>query len=46
MFATLGKGGFGTYFFYGGCCFVMVVYAFFFVPETKGEFNAILKSVS
>ncbi|KAF9639597.1 hypothetical protein BFW01_g11403 [Lasiodiplodia theobromae] len=36
MFATLGKGGFGTYFFYGGCCFVMVVYAFFFVPETKG----------
>ncbi|KAK7708840.1 hypothetical protein SLS57_008901 [Botryosphaeria dothidea] len=36
MFATLGEGGYGTYFFYGGCCFVMVVYAWLFVPETKG----------
>ncbi|KAJ4299375.1 hypothetical protein N0V90_004620 [Kalmusia sp. IMI 367209] len=36
MFATLGKNGFGTYFVYGTFCFVMVVYAWFLVPETKG----------
>ncbi|KNB18157.1 hypothetical protein FOXG_22136 [Fusarium oxysporum f. sp. lycopersici 4287] len=36
MFATLGKGGFGTYFVYGSFCFTMVVFAWVFVPETKG----------
>ncbi|RSL73820.1 hypothetical protein CEP54_000006 [Fusarium duplospermum] len=36
MFATLGRGGFGTYFVYGSFCFAMVVFAWFFVPETKG----------
>jgi hypothetical protein len=36
MFATLGKNGFGTYFIYGSFCFLMVVYAWFLVPETKG----------
>ncbi|SPJ70356.1 probable transporter (major facilitator superfamily) [Fusarium torulosum] len=36
MFATLGRGGFGTYFIYGSFCFAMVVFAWFFVPETKG----------
>ncbi|RSL79607.1 hypothetical protein CEP51_007227 [Fusarium floridanum] len=36
MFATLGRGGFGTYFVYGSFCFVMVIFAWFFVPETKG----------
>ncbi|CAI7573570.1 unnamed protein product [Penicillium pancosmium] len=36
MFATLGVNGFGTYFIYGSFCFTMVVFAWFFVPETKG----------
>lgn len=45
MFATLGKGGYGTYFFYGGCCFVMVVYAWLFVPETKGEPDAMASGI-
>ncbi|KAB8222351.1 general substrate transporter [Aspergillus novoparasiticus] len=36
MFATLGKNGYGTYFVYGSFCFVMVIYTWFFVPETKG----------
>ncbi|KAJ3522552.1 hypothetical protein NM208_g12806 [Fusarium decemcellulare] len=36
MFATLGAHGFGTYFLYGSFCFTMVVFAWFFVPETKG----------
>lgn len=37
MFATLGRGGFGTYFIYGSFCFAMVVFAWVFVPETKGN---------
>ncbi|KAM0230812.1 hypothetical protein ACHAP5_011256 [Fusarium lateritium] len=36
MFATLGRGGFGTYFVYGSFCFMMVVFAWVFVPGTKG----------
>ncbi|CAH0027112.1 unnamed protein product [Clonostachys rhizophaga] len=36
MFATMGSHGFGTYFLYGSFCFTMVVFAWFFVPETKG----------
>lgn len=39
MFATLGEGGFGTYFVYGTFCFIMVLFAWFFVPETAGEFG-------
>lgn len=39
MFATLGARGYGTYFLYGSFCFVMVVYAWFLVPETKGQCN-------
>ncbi|KAH7112608.1 hypothetical protein B0J13DRAFT_534048 [Dactylonectria estremocensis] len=35
MFATLGPNGFGTYFLYGSFCVSMVVFAWFFVPETK-----------
>lgn len=38
MFATLGKGGFGTYFVYGSFCFTMVIFAWAFVPETAGEY--------
>lgn len=37
MFATLGTNGFGTYFLYGSFCFTMALFAWFFVPETKGE---------
>jgi hypothetical protein len=36
MLATLGSNGYGTFFLYGGFCFTMVVYAWYFVPETKG----------
>lgn len=41
MFATLGENGFGTYFLYGSFCFVMVVYAWFYIPETKGRFDSL-----
>ncbi|KAL4931357.1 sugar porter family MFS transporter [Aspergillus undulatus] len=36
MLATLGSNGYGTFFLYGGFCFIMVIYTWFFVPETKG----------
>ncbi|KAH6981371.1 general substrate transporter [Ilyonectria sp. MPI-CAGE-AT-0026] len=36
MFATLGTNGFGTYFLYGSFCLTMALFAWFFVPETKG----------
>ncbi|KAE8149876.1 general substrate transporter [Aspergillus avenaceus] len=36
MFATVGTNGYGTYFIYGSFCFAMVIYTWFFVPETKG----------
>ncbi|CAM1510833.1 Fc.00g083460.m01.CDS01 [Cosmosporella sp. VM-42] len=36
MLATRGPRGFGTYFLYGSFCFTMVVFAWYFVPETKG----------
>lgn len=42
MFATLGTNGFGTYFVYGNFCFVMVVFAWVFVPETRGELHVSL----
>lgn len=37
MFATLGAHGYGTYFLYGAFCFTMVIYAWYCVPETKGQ---------
>lgn len=37
MFANLGAHGYGTYFLYGAFCFTMVIYAWYFVPETKGR---------
>lgn len=42
MFATLGKNGYGTYFVYGNFCFAMVIYTWFFVPETKGMIPVVL----
>ena len=36
MLDTVGKGGYGTYFIFGSFCFTMVVFAFVFIPETKG----------
>lgn len=36
MMATVGKGGYGTYFIYGCFCFSMFFFTWFFVPETKG----------
>ncbi|RPA96859.1 general substrate transporter [Choiromyces venosus 120613-1] len=36
MMATVGKGGYGTYFIYGSFCFSMFFFVWFFVPETKG----------
>ena len=36
MLETVGPHGYGTYFIYGSFSIVMVVIAFFFVPETKG----------
>jgi len=36
MLDTVGKGGYGTYFIFGSFCFTMVVFAFIFIPETKG----------
>lgn len=41
MFATLRHGGFGTHFVYRLFRFTMVVFACFFVPETKGELRPI-----
>lgn len=37
MFATLGAHGYGAYFLYGAFCFTMAIYAWYFVPETKGK---------
>jgi sugar porter (SP) family MFS transporter len=28
---------FGTFIFFGGCCFIMAIIVFFFFPETKGK---------
>ncbi|KAI5838460.1 general substrate transporter [Morchella snyderi] len=36
MMATVGEGGYGTYFIYGSFCFSMFFFTWFFVPETKG----------
>jgi hypothetical protein len=36
MLATVGKGGYGTYFIFGSFSFAMFVFVWFFIPETKG----------
>ncbi|KAG9189543.1 quinate permease [Alternaria panax] len=36
MMATLGQGGYGTFFTYGSFCFTMFIFVWFFIPETKG----------
>jgi hypothetical protein len=32
----MGKAGYGTYFFFGACCFSMFFFVWFLIPETKG----------
>lgn len=36
MLATVGRGGYGTYFIFGSFCFSMFIFTWFFIPETKG----------
>ncbi|KAI0405838.1 MFS sugar transporter-like protein [Xylaria palmicola] len=36
MLATLGYKGFGTYFIYGSFGIIMIIFVYFFIPETKG----------
>jgi hypothetical protein len=36
MLKKVGKSGYGTYFFFGSCCFAMFFFVFFLIPETKG----------
>jgi len=36
MLATVGHGGYGTYFIFGSFCFSMFWYVWFLIPETKG----------
>jgi hypothetical protein len=36
MMATLGQGGYGTFFVYGTFCFGMFLFVWFLIPETKG----------
>jgi hypothetical protein len=38
MLATLGERGYGTYLIFGSLSFLMFLFAFFFIPETKGMF--------
>lgn len=33
---TMGKAGYGMFFMFGSFCFLMGVFVYFFVPETKG----------
>lgn len=36
MQATMGKAGYGMFFMFGSFCFLMGLFVYFFVPETKG----------
>jgi hypothetical protein len=36
MIVTVGNAGYGTYFIYGSFCFAMWLFAYLWVPETKG----------
>ncbi|KAL7925607.1 general substrate transporter [Trichoderma austrokoningii] len=36
MQATMGKAGYGMFFMFGSFCFIMGLFVWFFVPETKG----------
>lgn len=36
MQSTMGRAGYGMYFMFGSFCFLMGVFVYFFVPETKG----------
>ncbi len=36
MQSTMGKAGYGMYFLFGSFCFLMGLFVYFFVPETKG----------
>ena len=36
MLITVGNAGYGTYFIFGCFCWAMVVFVYFFCPETKG----------
>ncbi|KAL1796477.1 hypothetical protein ACET3X_005017 [Alternaria dauci] len=36
MMATMGQGGYGTFFTYGSFCFAMFIFVWFLIPETKG----------
>ncbi|KAK6002997.1 hypothetical protein QM012_000842 [Aureobasidium pullulans] len=36
MLATMGKAGYGTFLFFAAACFLSFLFAWFFIPETKG----------
>ncbi|KAH0349674.1 general substrate transporter, partial [Aureobasidium melanogenum] len=36
MLATMGKAGYGTFLFFAVACFLSFIFAWFFIPETKG----------
>ncbi|TIA83388.1 general substrate transporter [Aureobasidium pullulans] len=36
MLATMGKAGYGTFIFFATACFLSFIFAWFFIPETKG----------
>jgi hypothetical protein len=33
---TMGEAGYGMFFMFGSFCFIMGVFVWFFIPETKG----------
>ena len=37
MLKTVGHAGYGTYFIFGSFCFAMIIFVWFFIPETKGK---------
>ena len=46
MLQTAGNGGYGTYFIFGSFCFAMIVFVWFFIPETKGAYWEMDKRIS